>query len=179
MIKHLILIRHGKSSWAPYSRKNFVGDDHQRPLNHRGKMAAKDLSVHLGLTIGSIDKIFSSSAVRATKTLKIIEENVKTNHKSEIEPRLYTFEEEKLLEYIKETDNRLQNIAIIGHNPAIQKLCTLLIERNSFGGFYEKLSEKFPTCGTALIKLRARTWREVTQNCGYLESFITPKSISD
>ena len=37
MTKKLILLRHAKSYWGENGRFQFKGDDHDRPLNERGR----------------------------------------------------------------------------------------------------------------------------------------------
>ena len=179
MAKTLILIRHAKSSWSPYKRDNFIGDDHARPLNKRGKLAATSMASHLGATIGTVDQVFSSSATRATQTCKRIILNVRTIRKPLIKNDLYTFESEKLLDFIRNISNDLNKVIVIGHNPAMQKLSNYLITPDSIDKDSSSISEKYPTCGAAKIQIRCAEWTQLAENCGDLKDFLTPKSISD
>ena len=178
MTKNLILIRHAKSSWSPYDQKNFTGDDHQRPLNIRGNQAAKALGSYLRSRYGAVDKIFSSSALRASQTYTIIKSYVDSFYKGNIDTELYTFDTEKLLVYIRNIDNQLENIIVIGHNPAIHEVCLNIIISDNHDVTYANIKKKFPTCGTAHIRLKCTKWSEVKNNCGQLENFVTPKLIN-
>ena len=179
MAKTLILIRHAKSSWSPYKRDNFIGDDHARPLNKRGKLAAASMASHLGVTIGTVDQVFSSSAIRATQTCKSIILNVRSIRKPLIKNDLYTFESEKLLDFIRNISNDLNKVIVIGHNPAIQKLSNYLISPESIDKASSSISEKYPTCGVTNIQIKCAQWNQLTKKCGYLINFLTPKSISE
>ena len=179
MAKTLILIRHAKSSWGPYKKYDFIGDDHTRPLNERGKLAATLIASHLGAKIGTVDQVFSSSATRATQTCKKIILNVRTVRKPLIEKDLYTFESEKLLDFIRNISNDLNKVIVIGHNPAIQKLSNYLISPESVDKASSSISEKYPTCGVTNIQIKCTQWNQLTKKCGYLIDFLTPKSISE
>ena len=178
MTKTLILIRHAKSSWGPYKKYNFIGDDHTRPLNERGKLAATSIASHLGAKIGTVDQVFSSSATRATQTCKKIILNVKTIRKPLIEKDLYTFESGKLLNFIRDISNDLNKIIIIGHNPAMQKLSNFLICPETLDNAFSSIREKYPTCGVANIQIKCAQWSQLTEKCGHLIDFLTPRSIS-
>ena len=179
MVKTLILIRHAKSSWRPFKRNNFIGDDHARPLNKRGKLAATSMASHLGATIGTVDQIFSSSAARATQTCKRIILDVKTIQKPLIERNLYTFDPDKLLNFIRGISNNLNKVIVIGHNPAIKELSKYLISPGSLNKVSSSIIEKYPTCGAATIQISCAQWTQLKENCGDLKDFLTPKSISD
>ena len=179
MAKTLILIRHAKSSWTPYKRDNFIGDDHARPLNKRGKLAATSMASHLGATIGTVDHVFSSSATRATQTCKRIILDVKTIRKPLIERNLYTFEFVKLLNFIKGISSNFNKVIVIGHNPAVQELSNYLIRPDPLNKASSSIIEKFPTCGVANIQIRCTQWTQLAEKCGYLNDFLTPKSISN
>ena len=62
MTKKLILLRHAKSYWGESGRFLFKGNDHDRPLNERGKKATKLMSQYFLDKNISVDFIFSSTA---------------------------------------------------------------------------------------------------------------------
>src|SRR5258706_11333822 len=61
--KHLLLVRHAKSSWEDIMQKDF-----ERPLNDRGKKDAPAMAKRLKKKDISIDAIVSSPAKRALST---------------------------------------------------------------------------------------------------------------
>ncbi|HKU82633.1 MAG TPA: histidine phosphatase family protein, partial [Candidatus Nitrosocosmicus sp.] len=65
--KVLLILRHAKSSW-----KDKKVDDHDRPLNNRGKREAIKMGEHLKKTNTLPDTIITSSALRAIETTKYL-----------------------------------------------------------------------------------------------------------
>lgn len=67
--RRLILLRHGKSSWADSSLK-----DHDRPLNEHGRSASASLASKLHLVGWLPDLILCSDSVRTRETLNTMKE---------------------------------------------------------------------------------------------------------
>ncbi|HMC64868.1 MAG TPA: histidine phosphatase family protein, partial [Gemmataceae bacterium] len=61
----LHLLRHAKSSW-----KGHV-EDHERPLNRRGREAARRVGRQLPAATGALDLALCSSALRTRQTLDL------------------------------------------------------------------------------------------------------------
>src|SRR5882724_5597277 len=81
--RRLVLLRHAKSSWA-----DSEVDDHQRPLNVRGRHAARLLAGHFaGQT--PPDLILCSSALRTRQTLESIAAALAHPPRISIEDGLY------------------------------------------------------------------------------------------
>ena len=68
-VKQLILVRHAKSDWGDPA----LGD-HERPLNKRGQRNAPEMGERLAEREAHPDRIYTSSALRARTTAKIIAE---------------------------------------------------------------------------------------------------------
>ena len=62
-------MRHAKSYWGENGRLLFKGNDHDRPLNERGKKTTRLMFQYFLDQKINIDFIFSSTAKRATETL--------------------------------------------------------------------------------------------------------------
>src|SRR5688500_15130275 len=65
--KDLLILRHAKSSW-----KDKKVDDHDRPLNNRGRREAIKMGEYLKKTNAFPDTIITSSALRAIETTKYL-----------------------------------------------------------------------------------------------------------
>ena len=63
-MKSLYLLRHAKSSW-----KELGLNDHDRPLNKRGRQAAKIMATFLRRSEITPDVVICSTATRAKETL--------------------------------------------------------------------------------------------------------------
>ena len=67
-MKHLLIVRHAKSSWS-----NDAMTDFERPLNARGERTAPLVAKHLAETIGvQVDSAISSPALRAISTARLL-----------------------------------------------------------------------------------------------------------
>ena len=124
-MKQLHLIRHVKSSWDDPS----LGD-HQRPINARGQRASVLMGVAMSMHLKDTPAIFVSSAVRAQHTLKgfVTGWPALERAKSTTDDRLYTFDVHDLIAWLSAADDRLDHMAVIGHNPACRRLsdCSIL-----------------------------------------------------
>ena len=163
--KTLILVRHAKSSWDSPGL-----DDRERPLNERGKKDVPRMGKFLsdkGIRPGLIT---SSPAVRARKTAEGIAKELGFK-KSEvrIDERLYTFDEDALLRVIWGLDDGLDEVMVVGHNPAV----TALLNRLTRAGV-----DNVPTCGAAVVEIRSGSWAGADDGRGSLVSFDYPKNIS-
>lgn len=162
-MKELILIRHAKSSW-----NNVDLPDIERPLNKRGKsdapVMAQELLDNGG---GGFDLLISSSAKRAYDTAKAFSKTIGyPKKKIEIIPSIYHSSPEELLELVQQIDKKHSRVALIGHNPSISWLLSILCDTEV---------DTMPTCAVAVIKFETDSWKEAKQ--GVLAFYQTPKSI--
>jgi phosphohistidine phosphatase len=159
-MKTLILVRHAKSSWE------FHLKDHERPLNQRGYKDANLVFEALKNEIHP-DIIISSDANRAKTTAELYVANLKIN-KDEIilNNLLYDFSGEKLLQVVKNTEERINTLMIFGHNNAITNFV------NSFG---DMIIDNVPTCGVTIMEFNIKKWSDL--NKGKTIKTLFPKDL--
>ena len=111
-MKTIILFRHGKSDWNAHFE-----DDHSRPINKRGKNAAKKMGKHLSDTKEIPELLISSTALRARETIELAAQS--GNWKSEciFEPKIYGGLPNALIEIIKNINEKFNSVCLIGHEP--------------------------------------------------------------
>ena len=99
-MKTLILVRHAKSSW------DAVGlEDHERPLNERGKEDAPAMAKRLKDKKIKVDLFISSPARRAHKTARYFAKEYKLKKKDIVEDdKLYGASVSSFLEVIPNDD---------------------------------------------------------------------------
>lgn len=118
----LVLIRHAKSDWST------GGSDLDRPLSSRGRRQAPESGAWLAANV-PIDAAVVSPAERARSTWKLVaatyDEVPPTTH----DERAYTFDGRALLDIVRELDESLGTVALVGHNPAMEELVHLLTRR--------------------------------------------------
>ena len=169
-MKQLHLIRHAKSSWDDPS----LGD-HQRPLNTRGQRASVLMGTAMSMHLKDTPAVFVSSAVRAQQTFQglvsgwtALEETVSTT-----DDRLYTFDAHDLIAWLSEADDRLDHVAVIGHNPALSALARLL---------YPQLTRsRLPTATWLWLSFDNVSWRSVVESPEKAElvRLCTPKILAE
>jgi phosphohistidine phosphatase len=167
-MKLLYLLRHAKSSW-----KDPGLNDHDRPLNRRGRHAARIMATYLRRSEIRPDLVICSTATRAKETVDPIVKAVNLP-KVILERKIYGGTQQELWEQLWNVPKGTKSVLLIGHNPALQNLALELAETGKplpFAG------EKFPT--GAIVSFRFRgAWKALEPHGAELISFITPKAIA-
>ncbi len=169
--KTLMLMRHAKAaSDSP------TGDDHTRPLNERGRKAAKSMGQHIK-KIGIIPQIIiSSDAQRTSETLQYIKQelgqDVITNHN----PALYLATAGDILHIVNQLPEQYSHVMLIGHNPGFHLFSHALCAEGE-KNLLCKLEEKFPTATLVIAKLPNMPWSQIELGTGTLTHCIRPEDI--
>ena len=153
---------------------NFISlslDDFDRPLKKRGKEDIKNIAQWLKKEGIKPDKIVSSPAKRAVKTLKILETvlNIKKNIIN-FDKNIYEAHVGYLIKMIEKLDNRYNNVFIIGHNPSLSELSEY---------FTDTIITNIPTSGVMAIEFEIKKWSEIKNKKGKILFFIYPKKLKD
>lgn len=112
-MKEIILLRHAKSSWE------YDVEDRNRPLSQKGIDRITKTSRRHKNIFENHDYIFSSPANRAFHTASIMIFECGFNfRKFSIDETLYTFNFEKIVNYVYELDDSFSKVILVGHNPA-------------------------------------------------------------
>lgn len=148
-MKTLLLLRHAKSSW-----KDTDLDDHDRPLNKRGKRDAPRMGQLLREEQLLPDLIVCSSAKRTWRTAELVAEAAGYRGETRITGDVYEASAAKLLALIESFPDSAQRILLIGHNPGLEELLELLT------GQYRPLS----TAALAQLQVPAENWRNINSD---------------
>jgi len=167
-MKHLYLLRHGKSSWEDAGLT-----DHDRPLNARGRHAAKLVAEHLRRELTPIDLVLCSSARRTRQTLEGIARALGDDVPVEVEHELYGAHCDDLLGRLRRVPTATQSVMLVGHNPAIQELTLSLAQG---GEKLARVQRKYPTGALATLTFE-RDWHELQPQDAELVAFVTPKDL--
>ena len=119
--------------------------------------------------------IFVSSAVRARHTLKGLVSGwpALERARSTTDDRLYTFDAHDLIAWLSEADDRLDHMAVIGHNPALSALARLL---------YPQLTRsRLPTAAWLWLSFDNVSWLSVVDSPEKAElvGLYTPKNLAE
>ena len=161
-MKNLFLLRHAKSSWD-----NAVLADFDRPLSKRGISNAIQLSEYIHKHSISFDLVLSSPSERTQSTLDLVLSSLDPIPTATLKESIYHASASSLSQLIKEQDDEIKNLLVIGHNPGLHILAETLTNESIV---------KFPTCAFAKIT-NFNHWKDIDAAILNLESLITPKEL--
>ena len=141
MRTRLIVMRHAKSSWSDASL-----DDHDRPLNKRGRRDAPRIAQELYDREWIPDRIRVSSSKRTMETLELMK-TITQNSTIDVEPSLYHSNISTLLQAVEEVEEG-KTTMILSHNPGSEILVHQLSNR----------LEVMPTSAAALLEKQNDVW---------------------
>jgi len=165
----LWLLRHAKSSWDDPG----IGDV-ERPLAPRGARAADRMRDYFDAEGIRPDLVLCSSALRTRETLGRVLPGLGPELTVRIEPSVYSFEADQLLDRLRELPANVGSVMLLGHNPAMQELASLLAAR---GDRLDELRKGFPTAALAELDVPVGSWDELTPGSARLERFIVPREL--
>ena len=141
MRTRLIVMRHAKSNCSDVSL-----DDHDRPLNKRGRRDAPRIAQELHDQEWIPDRIRVSSSKRTMETLELMEA-ITRNSTIDVEPSLYYSNISTLLQAVEEVEKG-KTTMILSHNPGSEILVHQLSNR----------FEVMPTAAAALFEKQQEGW---------------------
>jgi phosphohistidine phosphatase len=162
-LKHILLLRHAKSSWDDPSLS-----DHARPLAPRGRKAAARMAEHLR-SEPPVDLVLCSPALRTRQTLELMA-SAFGDAEVAIEGDLYGATDDELLGRLRSLTEDVSSVALIGHNPGVHDLAVSLTRQG-------RRLERYPTGALAVIQAEG-TWADLAPGRGRLVSFVTPKELA-
>jgi phosphohistidine phosphatase len=165
-LKELHLLRHAKSSW-----KDAALDDHDRPLNKRGRRDAQALADHLKRTGLAPDLVLCSSALRTRQTLDFIVTAIRPP-KVVIERGFYQAGRSRLLARLQEIEDEVGRVLLIAHNPGLHNLALMLASAKE-SDLLGRLKATFPTGALASYRFD-ESWRQLRPHRATLVGYLTP-----
>lgn len=162
-MRHLIFVRHAKSSWSEQGLS-----DHDRPLNQRGERDAPRMAEWLAQSIYRPQTLIVSSAVRAQQTADAFQEALDLDGSHFVtEARLYMAGMQEWIQVLQESLEVRDDIAFFSHNPGITEVINWLCDEDIYN---------VPTCGVAVVEV-AKDLKRFDSGVGKLLSFMTPKTL--
>jgi phosphohistidine phosphatase len=167
-MKVLTLLRHAKSGWDdPIAR------DFDRPLNPRGRRAARTVAQEMRALGLRFDAVLASPARRVVETLEEVAA-VFGPMEPRYDPRLYLAPPETLLEAIRKAPDAAETMLLVGHNPGLEMLTLALSVE---GNLRNEAELKYPTATLAEIGFPVERWTDVGKGGGVLRRFIRPRDL--
>jgi phosphohistidine phosphatase len=139
----LLLLRHAKSSWQDARL-----DDPERPLNDRGRRTAPVMGALLAQKGWVPELIRCSTALRARQTVELLSPAMGYAGAVEERSDLYLAEPSGYLAALRDLDDRISRVMLVGHNPGLEDLVAQLAGRE----------EPMPTAAVAVARWSGGSW---------------------
>lgn len=168
-MRRLMLLRHAKAElFDPPAR------DHERPLTSRGREAAKKIGAYMTRHGLEPDLVLCSTAKRARETLELAADSFTRSPRIVFDPVIYQGDAPELLNLVRRTGGKIHSLLLVGHNPSMQAFAELLVASGDVDT-RQRLLEKFPTGGLAVIDVPLDDWAKIHPHSGRLDRFVTPR----
>lgn len=162
-MRTLLLLRHAKSSWDDATL-----DDHDRPLKPRGIKASRRIGRLIREQGLLPDAVFSSTAVRARETLRLLLEEAGKPSQVEYTDRLFHCAPSEFRLILNEAGPAVTTAMLVGHNPGLE----------AFLGQLTGQQETMPTASLARIELDLSNWSDFSEGTrGRLLDLWRPKEL--
>ncbi|MHA7876717.1 SixA phosphatase family protein [Roseivivax sp.] len=160
-MRRLILMRHAKSDWHQGL------EDHDRPLNKRGRRSADALGRWLREEGWQPDAAVLSSAMRTVETLGRLDLDcpVRTSR------ALYLAAPAEILEALREEE--AETLLVVGHNPGIAFLAQALVARAPAHARFDD----YPTGATLVVEFEVSDWADLASGSGRVVDFVIPREL--
>ncbi|WP_137701629.1 SixA phosphatase family protein [Marimonas lutisalis] len=166
MTRRLILMRHAKSSWD-----NPALDDHERPLNPRGKRSAVALGKWLSDKGHTPDIVLCSTATRTRETLDGLRLGVVPIKYLDA---LYHASTMVMLETLRD-HGAGQCVLIVTHNPGCADFADRIVTAPpAHDRFFD-----YPTGATLVADLPIENWEDADFHSGAVVDFVIPRELTD
>jgi len=166
MTRRLILVRHTKSSWD-----DPMMDDHDRPLNKRGRKSAKALGGWLVEHGYRPDQVLVSTSERTRETWGYLARALAEGPQAELRDELYHAEPEALLNALRAASGEV--VMFVAHNPGLAYFAQALMDIPPSDGRFAR----YPTGATTVIDFDLDDWGRVSWRHGHLVDFVIPRDL--
>jgi phosphohistidine phosphatase len=174
MTRRLILVRHAKSSWAVEGM-----DDHDRPLNPRGRRSAAAIGRWLSDKGYLPELVLSSDSARTRETWQRLAEEWPRDERPasphvQFTSELYLADPHTLLSLLQGLGSET-TVLVLAHNPGIaeaaMQLAIAIPEQAQFS--------RYPTGATAVFDIDIDDWRSLGWRTAVLRDFVVPRELPE
>ena len=160
--RRLILTRHAKSAWDDPTL-----DDHDRPLNDRGRRSARALGDWMASRGYEPEEVLCSTAARTQETWAVIAgAPLEVRPLIRMESALYHAGADRMLAVLRTATQ--PTVMMLGHNPGISEFAAMLPARPPMDPDFRR----YPTAATLVIDFQIDDWRQVQPGQGSVMDFV-------
>lgn len=166
MTLRLILTRHAKSSWDDPKL-----DDHDRPLNGRGRKAAVEIGAWLRRQGHVPDDVLVSGARRTVETWGHMAPDMPADIIMRSVPALYHAGPQTMLNVLRTAQAPV--VMLVGHNPGIAEFAQRLVaEAPDHPRFAD-----YPTAATTVMDFDIDAWPQADWRSASVVDFTVPRDL--
>ena len=159
VLRHGLAVDHGAAGYP---------NDKDRPLTPKGKRKLRKIANAMEALKLQFDLILSSPYTRARQTAEIVAECLNQRRKLEFSEDLVpSGSAEDLIQYLNRLKSRTEDVMLVGHEPYLSSLISLLVSGDSDCRVVMKKG--------GLCKLSAESLKH--GRCAALEWLLTPKQM--
>lgn len=164
----LMLLRHATA--VPHGSM----PDFERILSGQGVQEAQSMAAYCQAEMLWPDLALVSPAARTRATYAAFA-NTGLSATVRFEQPLYSLQAEDLLTYLKQVEEGVRVLLLVGHNPACAELAVAL---TGFGDRYAamRLRTDFPPAGLAVLDFECDDWSGIGRGTGRLDRFRMPEN---
>lgn len=165
----LLLMRHGKA-------ENGSGQpDHERPLAERGVTQAGLVGEYLASQNVDVARVLVSDAARTRQTWEAVAAQMPGfDGEVTFHEEIYSGGAGELLALIRGVEEDCPVVMVVGHEPTISSLTSLLADDDSDAGSVAQARIGMPTGGTAVLSGALPEWSELDEESLTLHTIVRP-----
>jgi phosphohistidine phosphatase len=167
-MKRLILLRHAKAVGGT------VAPDRDRVLADEGRRQMGQVARHIADAGLQPDLALVSPAARTRETWAL---SGLGGVPTRFEDSIYNAQTETLLDLVRATDQEVQTLMVVGHNPAFEELAAELV-RTGATNELAALRQGLPTGALVTVEFEVDDWRSVSPRTGRLAGLFVPSRAS-
>ncbi len=175
-MKVLGLFRHAKSDWQDQRARDF-----DRPLNERGRKGAVLMGQHIRDYGQKWDRIIASPAARSAQTIELAGDGAGRPPAATFavnwDRRIYLASSATLFDLLRESEERIDSVLMVGHNPGLEDLIFDLVPDDGSSPLRDSVEVKFPTATFAVLHLGIARWASLAEDCGALVHMMRPRDL--
>ncbi len=168
MTLRLVLMRHAKSDWTTPAAQ-----DHDRPLNKRGRAAATAIGHWLGEQGYLPDLVLCSAARRTRETCALVLEAMGSDAETRFLETLYLASAEAMFQTVASARDA-RTLMLIAHNPGTAILAAALARTPPR---HPRFAD-YPTAATTVLDFDAPAWNQIEARGGRVLDFVIPRDLA-
>ncbi len=162
--KTLVLVRHAKAEEGQGK------PDHDRELTDRGRRDAEAAGAWLHANGLGPDLVIASTSQRTRQTWDSLRLGGIGSEFVEFRRSVYLGGSEQVLDTVREDGSDMETVLVIGHNPTMAQLTSLLANGEGSREAHAALADGFVTCGVAVLRY-AGPWVDLDLGTCELDRF--------